>query len=397
MLVRNAPGIEDYRFLPSVTVQPAARPFRFVEPAAGQPYAWQHAVDTFRVYKHGNTVLPLIQQLQQQGAVGLVVLHRDTVKYMRTWRGVEDTSMVTSFSIAKGFVNTMVGLAVQDGFLKNIDQPVTDYLPELAPKGFGNVTIRHLMQMTSCIDRPNTVLGFFWEAGIMYYTPNLERSAERKRVSKKHIPGTYYEYLNTNTQLLAVVLERATHQPLEQYFQHRLWQPLGAEHALVWSTDRRDTTGMPKAFCCLNARMLDFAKYGRLYAHYGHWNGHQLVDTAWVQAAFAQRKPFMGKPNYNHHWQPSSRWPGMYRLAGLYGQYILVVPELELVIVHFARQNLTADAQWILSMDQLLAAMPIVQRHMAQVAQQWPNALTPERLVPNLLPDSAHARHQHRR
>jgi CubicO group peptidase (beta-lactamase class C family) len=281
------------------------------------------------------------EYLEKNKTVAFLIIQRDTIQYEKYFKGYDQESIVPSFSMAKSVTSILIGCAIADGLIESVEEPVTKYIPELSKNGFDKVKIKHLLQMTSGIKFNESYVNPFGEAASFYYGTNL-----RKRISKLKLarePGTQFEYVSGDTQLLGLVLERALKtRTVTSYLQEKVWTPLGMEYDASWSIDR-EKDGLEKTFCCINARARDFAKIGRLYKNKGHWNGEQIVPSEWVEESTKLDTSDGSVWYYQYQW-----WlpvPGEDFMAqGILGQYIYVHPGKDLVIVRLGKN--TGDADW---------------------------------------------------
>ena len=209
----------------------------------------------------------------------------------RYFGGATRESLQTSFSAAKSFVSTLVGIAIDEGLIGSVDAPVTEYLPELAARdpGFRQITLRHLLTMSSGIryqgGRLPVALG---DDTYTYYGADLRDVAlNRTRIDEP--PGISWQYNNYHPLLLGLVLERTTGTSVSDFMARRLWQPLGAEADATWNLDS-ERSGFEKMESGLNARAVDYARFGLLFLHDGEWNGRRIVSKDWVRAATARRR-----------------------------------------------------------------------------------------------------------
>jgi CubicO group peptidase (beta-lactamase class C family) len=220
-----------------------------------------------------------------------------------------------------------------------------DFIPELKANGFEGVTIEHVLQMTSGIDFNESYVNPFGTVAKFYYGRQLEKYTLKLKV--KRPPGTEWEYVSGDTQLLGLLLTRALRakgdpRTLTQYLSERLWTPLGMEHPGSWSIDRKKD-GLEKAFCCINAPARDFAKLGSLYLHQGEWRGKQLVPREWVDTSTKPDTANGGVNFYRYQWWLPGT-PGVYNAEGILGQFIYVDPANDLVIVRLGGGY--ADVPW---------------------------------------------------
>ena len=208
-----------------------------------------------------------------------IVIKNDSIIYQHLSEDTNLQAKQPSFSIAKSFVGTLIGIAVGRGQIKSTNQLVIDYLPELAnnDERFKRLTIQHVLDMRSGFAYKERSFNPFSKIVRSYYGADLKKMVSKLKM--KNEPNKVFEYMSINTQVLAMILEKATGKTVNVLLQENLWSPLGAESDALWSVDNDDNI---KAFCCINATALDFAKLGRLYLNQGDWNGKQIISKEWV-------------------------------------------------------------------------------------------------------------------
>jgi len=305
---------------------------------ANNPYASQIEAIARDTNKGG-----LEAYLNASGTTAFLVIHDDKVLYERYFDGYDQTSLHTSFSMAKSFASALVGIAVDEGHIKSVDEPITNYLPELRErdKRFGSITIRHLVTMSSGIKyEEGGDLPWSEEADDTktYYATDLRELALNCRIEGE--PGEYFEYNNYNPLLVGMILERATGMPVARYLQEKVWKPLGMEADGSWSLDST-TSGFEKMESGVNARARDFARFGMLFAKGGNWRGRQLISREWVEEATradSNTDPSLG---YQYFWWVTSSEgeTSHFSARGKYGQYIYVDPEKDLVVVRLGKEE----------------------------------------------------------
>ena len=259
------PDLGDSAKFNNTTIQKSMTPFYFKRSLGDRAYDSLKAhLDTSLIGTKTNVFL---------------VIKNDSIIYQHLSEGNTLAVRQPSFSMAKSFVGTLVGMSVDRGEIKSTDELVIDYLPELAKndKRFKRLTIQHMLDMRSGFDFKERSFSPFSQITRSYYGANLKRIVGKLKF--KNEPGTVFEYQSINTQVLAFILEKATGKGIQELMQERLWKPLGAESDALWSLDKADHI---KAFCCISATALDFAKIGRLYLNGGNWEGKQLVSKKWV-------------------------------------------------------------------------------------------------------------------
>ena len=274
--------------------------------------------------------------LHEKRTVAFLIVRNDSLIYERYFDGYSQDSPLPSFSIAKSVVSALVGIAIREGKIKSVDQPVTDFIPELADSGFKKVTLKNLLEMRSGIRFTEGYANPFGEMAKFYYGTNLRRYTLNLKTQGPS--GKGYSYQSANTQLLAIALERATGKKLPDYFDEKLWIPMGCEHDASWNIDSK-VNQEPKAFCCINAPAVDFAKFGQLFLHRGMVGNDTVVSPHWVSESLTianDSKDSQGF-SYTYHWRVLEN--GDFFAKGILGQYIYVCPSKNLVIVRFGKKS----------------------------------------------------------
>jgi CubicO group peptidase (beta-lactamase class C family) len=310
-------------------------------PASGVPvpYAVADVEKGPRKITYADKEQPFDTFLGEHKTVAFLIIHRDTLKYERYFKGYDPAQVHTSFSMAKSVMSMLIGSAIADGFISNVQQPVTDFVPELKKNGFDKVTLEHVLQMTSGLKFSESYVNPFGSAAKYYYGRRLYQNMARMKLKRE--PGERFEYQSGNSQLLGLILERALRakgdqRTITQYLSERLWSPLGMEYDATWSIDRKND-GIEKTFCCINAPALDFAKLGSLYLHKGNWNGQRLIPQEWVERSTRVDTSNGSSARYQYQWWlPSAE--GDFMAQGILGQYVYVDPARELVMVRLGKQ-----------------------------------------------------------
>lgn len=326
----NFADIKDHKKFPSRSAPAASEPFRFV------------ASSTSQVPKDINlsTSIPFEKYLEDNNTVAFLVIKNDSLLYEKYFRGYDQTNIVPSFSMAKSVISMLIGFALDEGLIKSVQEPVTNYLPEMKKNGFEKVSIEHLLQMTSGLDFKESYFNPFGEAASYYYGRNLRKMIPKLKLKRK--PGQEFEYVSGNPQILGLLLERALKgKSVTSYMQEKLWQPLGMEYEGSWSIDKKKN-GLEKTFCCINARARDFGKLGRLYLNKGNWNGKQLLSANWVKQSTKVDTQNGSAWYYQYQWWLPNK-KGDFMAAGILGQYIFVSPEKNMIIVRLGKNKGKAD------------------------------------------------------
>jgi CubicO group peptidase (beta-lactamase class C family) len=275
-----------------------------------------------------------------------------TERYMLT--GGRDVNWL-SMSVAKSFVSAAIGIAVEEGHITSIEEPITKYSPSLAGSAYDGVRIKDILQMSSGAawnedySDPESDINRFGRifalgGSFNEFAATLERERE---------PGTYNHYNSTDTQVLGMLLVNATGRTMADYMEEKLWKPLGMESDAYWLID---SEGMEMAFGGLNATARDYAKLGELYRLGGSWNGTQIVPEEWVRASVTPDAPHLTPEaksddpfpvGYGYQWWIPASTEGEYSAIGVYNQFIYVNPARDLVIV-----KLSANSDYATSLDE---------------------------------------------
>jgi CubicO group peptidase (beta-lactamase class C family) len=261
--------------------------------------------------------------------------------YENYFNGYTDSSIIPAFSIAKAFVSALVGIAIEEGFIKGTKQPITHFLKELKSPEFDNITIEDLLNMRSGIDFNEGYNSPFADMAKYYYGTNLKKYITKLKV--KENPDVNYDYISVNTLLLSLIVERATNTKINKYLEQKIWQPIGMESDGSWSIDSEKHQTV-KSFCCINTVASDFARFGRLYLNKGNWDGKQIVPEKWVAMSTSiinDSRDSQGYP-YTYHWRVLEN--GSFFAKGILGQYVFIYPEKNLVFVRMGKDY--ADIDW---------------------------------------------------
>lgn len=270
-----------------------------------------------------------------------VIIQNDSLIHEQYWDGFSDTSHTNSFSMAKTYVSALLGCALQDGYIKTIEEPVSKYIPEFKNDWRSAITLKHLVSMTSGIKFDESYGSPFAFPAEGYYGKDLYATC-LKYTEKEYEPGSVYHYLSGNSAILGFCIKKAVGKSLSSYLSERLWSPLGCEQDAYWSLDDKD--GQEKGFCCINSNVKDFARLGLLYLHAGNWHGKQLIDSNYV---FASTKPFDSKEmdgsknhTYGYAWYLTEhKGLKIFYMRGILSQYVICVPEKKLVIARLGRKS----------------------------------------------------------
>ncbi len=276
--------------------------------------------------------------LKSTDTTSFLVIRDDAILYEWYGNGYNRDSIVTSFSVAKSFVSALIGFAIEDGYIHSVEDPITDYIPELLHRDsrFREITIRHLLTMTSGLKYVKD--GPPWGDDMRtYYAIDLRKSALSVEIEKK--PGEEFLYNNYNPLLLGLILERATGRSATEYLEEKIWQPLGMEAPCTWSMDS-EKSGFEKMQVGINARAIDFAKFGKLYLDQGNWKGKQLLSADWISKSTSKEYQKDLRKDYLYAWWSLENG---FAAIGAFGQYICVFPDQKMIVLRFGTASHLGD------------------------------------------------------
>ena len=304
---------------------------------------WQRAAGTLAVaYSWRNGHYTLQDYLARNPATGLLIARGDTILFEQYQYGRTDHDRLLSNSMAKTILAMLVGIAVSEHDIRSVDDQAGVYVPELAATELGKTPIRALLHMASGIAFTEVYDGHDDNAllGQTLYTrggpgPVAAVAQFNTRVAP---PDTRFYYAGVNPEVLGLVLTRATGMSLAAYLQSRIWQPMGAEADAKWAVD---ASGQGLAYGSFNATLRDYARFGRLLAQGGAWDGRQIIPRQWVMDATSRPGPALDATGPAPWGYGYLTWllPGArhgFALEGVHGQRIFVDPATGLVLVHTA-------------------------------------------------------------
>ena len=270
----------------------------------------------------------------------LVVLHKGILVHESYANGHSQNDLSNSMSMAKTIISLLVGIAIEEGHITSVSAPVSKYLPTWNDNTErARIRIRDLLEMSSGLRCDKDTSDYTSDLIRLHLGTNIKNLA--LNLPSKEPAGNRWEYNNFNTQTLALVLEKVTKRPINEYASEKLWRPLGAKDAFFW-TDKRN--GDVRAYCCFFARGRDFAKLGQLVLNRGKWKGKTVVPEQWIKEISSASAH---EPEYGLHIWRASRGgvrratnrktefsdEGLVYFDGKHRQRIYVSPKHDLVIV----------------------------------------------------------------
>ncbi len=309
--------------------------------ATAQPLAW----DKDAAFNKEPLNSATLSYLQKYKSAAFLIAKNGKLLHETYFLPYTESSRTNSFSVAKTITTMQVGLAVQQGLILNFDAPITQFLPEFAGNARGaKATISQLSAMKAGHDWTENYKLPFNVTTDLYYGKDAEKLVLNQDFERE--PGTEFEYSSGSTQLLGVILKRAIQKKtpqsnISEHLSQSLWRPLGMEKDAIYTLDRpSEDGGMERTYCCIFATARDYAKLGQLLLQDGQWGGKQLLDKAFVER---MRKPDL-QPFYGHSlWMDWTYKHPFYFMQGHQGQYVIVIPSQQLVVVRVGQFRNKAD------------------------------------------------------
>ena len=326
-----------YKLFPTTTLSPALNPIFF---QLGEP------IDLPANFVYEGKMLSVDEYLSRTDTAALLIIQNGKIKYENYWlTGGRDVHWF-SFSMAKSFISALIGIAIDQQYIKSIEDKITDYVPQLKNSAYDNVRIKDILQMSS---------GASWNED--YGDPNsdINRSARifamggsldefTSSLQKELEPGSFNRYNSTDTQALGMLLREATGISISEYMQKMLWTPMGAEKNGYWIID---SDNMEMAYAGFMATARDYAKLGELYRLGGNINNKQIIPSDWVASSTKPDAPHLMPGDnplsdfpigYGYQWWiPDSS--GDFSAIGVYNQFVYVSPENNTVIVKLSANS----------------------------------------------------------
>ncbi len=316
--------LEDYKEFDNATIE------------NGTPQPWPNHKD----YNSVKETEVLKNANKTNGTIAYVIIKNDSIWFENYYDGFNANSQSNSFSMAKSYTSGLMGKAIQDGYIKSLDQPITDFLPEfsegLAPK----MTVGDLSSMASGTNWDEAYYSPLSITTRAYFDDDLEKVILGLKVIEE--PGKKFKYASGDTQMLAMVIEKATGKKMYNYLTESFWKPLGSENSTLWQVDS-EGHDLVKAYCCIASNAKDFARFGKLYKDHGKWNGKQILDSAFVAKSIKPRFP--ESPEYGYGWWLKKQGnKSFFMMRGHLGQYVIVEPKDNVIIVRLGHSKGSGDA-----------------------------------------------------
>ncbi|WP_242083763.1 serine hydrolase domain-containing protein [Aestuariivivens sediminis] len=312
--------LEDYKYFDNETVN------------NGKPQPWPN-------HKNYNAVSET-EQLnitnETYGTIAFLIVKNDSIWFENYYNGFDEDSPTNSFSMAKSYVSGLLGKAIMEGYIKSLDQPVCDFIPEYCDGLSAKLTVGDLASMASGTNWDEAYYSPFSITTRAYFDDDL-RTMMLHKVKVVEEPGKRFKYASGDTQLLGMAIENATQKKLYQYLEDCFWKPLGCENETFWQIDSKPND-MVKAYCCIASNAKDFARFGKLYKDYGQWNGTQVLDSTFVEQSVTPR--FTESPQYGYGWWLYEKdGKSFFIMRGHLGQMVIVDRANNIIVVRLGHRR----------------------------------------------------------
>ncbi|MDB3862908.1 beta-lactamase family protein [Flavobacteriaceae bacterium] len=302
-----------------------------VVPPSENPEPWP-------LHKDFNTkeLSPTQEQINfNNKTVAFLILKNDSLYFEKYYEDYGIDSKSNAFSMAKSYVAALLGKAIMEGYIKSLDQPVIDFIPELKGEFAQMVTVGDLASMASGQKWDEAYYSPTSVTTAAYFVKDLDQLILDQPIDQA--PGKSYIYKSGTTQLLGMVIAKATGKTLSDYLYESFWNPMGAEHEALWQLDSAEK-GMEKAYCCIASNARDFARLSKLYKNHGKWNGKILLDSTFIAKSIQPRFP--ESPEYGYSWWLKNyKGHEVFMNRGHLGQYVLTFPKENLILVRLGRSK----------------------------------------------------------
>ena len=299
--------------------------------ASENPKPWPKHKD----YNSAQVTETLKKANNDWGTIAFVIIKNDSIWFEEYYDGFGEDSQSNSFSMAKSYVSGLMGKAIMEGYIKSLDQPVCDFLPAFCEGKAAKMTVGDLSSMSSGTNWDEAYYSPLSITTRAYFDDDLAKVMNGLKVVDE--PGQAFKYASGDTQMLAMVIEKATGKKLYKYLEESFWKPLGSENSTLWQVDSEDHD-LVKAYCCIASNAKDFARFGKLYKDHGKWNGQQILDSAFIAKSIIPHFP--QSPEYGYGWwlkQMGNK--NIFMMHGHLGQYVMVEPKDNIIIVRLGHQK----------------------------------------------------------
>lgn len=274
-----------------------------------------------------------------------IVIQNGKLLYEKYWDGYTPKTLSGSFSAAKSIISLLIGIALDEGKIKSLDEPVSNYVPHFKNEGLDKVRIKDLLTMSSGTNYRESDLSYFSLNASAYYGD--DEAYLINNLKAKEPAGVNWQYRSADTQVLGFVVEKAFGQNISELVSERFMKPMGAEADALWLLDGNKKH--EKAFCCFNGVAHDYARFGQLVLNNGNWNGKQIVSESYIKAATTPAS-YLKDPIENgnpvdfygyQYWMFKEQGHDVVAQNGLFGQYVFIIRDKNAIVVRLGESKVT--------------------------------------------------------
>jgi CubicO group peptidase (beta-lactamase class C family) len=311
---------------------------------------------------------PVSEWLRESDSTGLMVLHNGEVVHEAYFLEADVETRHTSWSVGKSYVATLIAIAMREGHISSLDQTAEMFAPQFGGTDYGETTLRHLLMMSAGVNFDEDYGNVDSDIRVLFAAPAMGQSIDNLvgQVERDREPGEDLHYVSANTQVLSAVVRGIYNAPLAEIVQTKIWEPIGMAGDASWNQNIPGESGHAIGYCCLNARLEEYARFGQFYLQDGVWNDERILPEGWVEMATRPNANFQNAGDDSvypprgyglHFWVPNDH-DGEYFMAGVFGQYVWVDERRNIVIARTA-----ADQTWSNRTRESIAAMRALAAH----------------------------------
>jgi CubicO group peptidase (beta-lactamase class C family) len=315
-------------------------PVRVVE-SGDAPQAWPYD----SAYNQKEIPQEFMTIIDSNDTHAFLVIQDGKLLYEKYWDGYDSARISGSFSAAKSIISLLIGIAIDEGKIKSVEELAGNYVPHFKTNGLDKVRIKDLLTMSSGTNYFEGDKSYFSMNAYGYYGDDEEYMVNM--MERKEAPGVYWQYRSGDTQVLGLIVEKVFGQTISALVSERFMKPMGANADALWLLDGAEKH--EKAFCCFNAVARDYAKFGQLVLNKGNWNGKQIVSEKYIAEATTPASSLKDRTENDQpvdyygyqYWMVNHS--GVHAIAqnGLFGQYVFIIPEKNAVVVRLGESKVT--------------------------------------------------------
>jgi CubicO group peptidase (beta-lactamase class C family) len=308
---------------------------RKIDISKGNP--WPKAKD----YMHQELLKSERDTLEHYKSIAYLIIQNDSIIYEEYWDEYNESSLSNSFSVSKSVVGLLIGAAIKDGYIRDINQHVGDFIPSYKNTPNHKLTIKHLLTMSSGLNWEESYNNPFSMTTKAYYGQNIQKLVLNLKVVDN--PGQVFKYNSGNTQLLSLIIKNATGKNLSTYFSEKIWGPMGAEYPALWCLDQEG--GIEKAYCCINSNARDFARIGKLVLNSGSINQKQVIAKEYIKQSISPATHLIDKEQNQVNFYGYQFWIAHVNgkqipyARGILGQYIFILKDKDAIVVRLGHKR----------------------------------------------------------